>query len=230
MAKSMIIKDIANGTIDTTTALKRAKILFAALDDAELLNWVNYEISGYPSDANLPDYRIKRGALKGTYFKGSIASHIKWNDVSIPLGKMPANVIDEFLSVPFYDGVSALKQLVENSDNGQLARPIPADLFPFIAKYNNDPYMNIVTARVVVSTHCVTNMFSVIENRLLDALLLLEKEFGILDDLDIDTTVKSPEEIQTIARQIYVIVYNDQSVHIGDGNRIKDTDISTGGK
>lgn len=230
MAKSMIIKDIANGTIDTTTALKRAKILFAALDNAELLNWVNYEISGYPVDANLPDYRIERGALKGTYFKGSIASHIKWNDVSIPLGKMPADVIDEFLSVPFYDGVSALKQLVENSDNGQLARPIPADLFPFIAKYNNDPYMNIVTARVVVSTHCVTNMFSVIENRLLDALLLLEKEFEILDDLDIDTTVKSPEEIQTIARQIYVIVYSDQSVHIGDGNRIKDTDISTVGK
>lgn len=101
MAKSMIIKDIANGTIDTTTALKRAKILFAALDNAELLNWVNYEISGYPVDANLPDYRIERGALKGTYFKGSIASHIKWNDVSIPLGKMPADVIDEFLSVPF---------------------------------------------------------------------------------------------------------------------------------
>ena len=230
MAKSMIIKDIANGTIDTTTALKRAKILFAELDNAELLNWVNYEISGYPVDANLPDYRIERGALKGTYFKGSIASHIKWNNVSIPLGKMPADVIDELLSVPFYDGVSALKQLVENSDNGQLARPIPADLFPFIAKYNNDPYMNIVTARVVVSTHCVTNMFSVIENRLLDALLLLEKEFGILDDLDIDTTVKSPEEIQTIAKQIYVIVYNDQSVHIGDGNRTKDTDISTVGK
>ena len=63
MAKSMIIKDIANGTIDTTTALKRAKILFAELDNAELLNWVNYEISGYPVDANLPDYRIERGAL-----------------------------------------------------------------------------------------------------------------------------------------------------------------------
>lgn len=226
----MIIKDIANGAIDTTTALKRAKILFAALDGAELLNWVNYEISGYPTDANLPDYRIERGALKGTYFKGSIASHIKWNDVSIPLGKMPSDVIDEFLSVPFYDGVSALKQLVENSDNGQLARTIPADLFPFIAKYNNDPYMNIVTARVVVSTYCVTNMFSVIENRLLDALLLLEKEFGILDDLDIDTTIKSPEEIQSIAKRVYVIVYNDQSVHIGDGNKIKDTDITTGGK
>ena len=228
MAKSMIIKDIANGTIDTTTALKRAKILFAALENTELLNWVNYEISGYPFEAKLPDYRIERGALKGSYFKGSIASHMKWNDVSIPLGKMPPDVIDDFLRVPFYDGVNALKQLVDNSDNGQLARPIPADMFPYIAKYNNDPYMNIVAARVVVSTHCVTNMFSVIENRLLDALLLLEKEFGVLDDLDIDTTAKSPEEIDTIAKKVYVIVYNDKSIHIGDGNKIKDSAITTG--
>ena len=131
------------------------------------------------------------------------------------------------MRVPFYDGVNALKQL-DNSDNGQLARPIPADMFPYIAKYNNDPYMNIVAARVVVSTHCVTNMFSVIENRLLDALLLLEKEFGVLDDLDIDTTAKSPEEIDTIAKKVYVIVYNDKSIHIGDGNKIKDSAITTG--
>jgi len=230
MAKSMIIKDIANGTIDTTTALKRAKILFAALDNAELLNWVNYEISGYPFEAKLPDYRKERGTLKGSYFKGSMASHMKWNDVSIPLGEMPQDVIDDFLSVSFYDGVNALKQLVDNSDNGQLARPIPADLFPYIAKYNNDPYMNIVAARVVVSTHCVINMFSVIENRLLDALLLLEKEFGVLDDLDIDTAAKSPEEIDTIAKKVYVIVYNDKSIHIGDGNKIKNSTITTDGE
>ena len=227
MAKSKIIKDIANGTIDTMTALKRAKILFAALENAELLAWVNHEISGYPVDALLPDYRVERGTLKGSYFKGSMASHMKWNNVSIPLGKMPADLADDILKLQFHDGVNALKQLVETSDNGQLAKPIPADFFPYIAKYNNDPYMNIVSARVVGSTHCVTNIFSVIENRLLDALLLLEKEFGILDDLDIDTSAKSPDEIQTIAKKVYVIIYNDQSVNIGDGNKIKDSNIAS---
>lgn len=227
MAKSKIIKDIANGTIDTMTALKRAKILFAALENEELLAWVNHEISGYPVDAQLPDYRVERGTLKGSYFKGSMASHMKWNNVSIPLGKMPADLADDILKLQFHDGVNALKQLVETSDNGQLAKPIPADFFPYIAKYNNDPYMNIVSARVVGSTHCVTNIFSVIENRLLDALLLLEKEFGILDDLDIDTSAKSPDEIQTIAKKVYVIIYNDQSVNIGDGNKIKDSNIAS---
>ena len=228
MAKSKIIKDIANGEIDTTTALKRAKILFVALDDSNLLDWVNYEIAGYPTDAKLPDYRVERGELKGSYFKGSMASHMKWTDVSIPLGKMPTDVIDDLLRVPLYDGINALKQLIANADNGQLAKPIPADFFPYIAKCNKDPYMNIVAARVVISTHCVSNIFSVIENRLLDALLLLEKEFGILDDLDIDTSTKLPEDIQTIANKVYVIIYNDHSVRIGDGNKIKDTNITTG--
>ena len=228
MAKSMIIKDIANGAIDTTTALKRAKILFSSLDNVELMDWVNYEIAGYPTDAKLPDYRVERGELKGSYFKGSMASHMKWTDVSIPLGKMPTDEINDLLSVSFYDGVNALKQLIENADNGHLVKPIPADYFPYIAKCNQDPFMNIVAARVVVSTHCVTNIFSVIENRLLDALLLLEKEFGNLDDLDIDTSVKSPEDIQEISKKVYVMVYNDKSIHIGDGNKIKDTSVTTG--
>lgn len=228
MAKSMIIKDIANGAIDTTTALKRAKILFSSLDNVELMDWVNYEIAGYPTDAKLPDYRVERGELKGSYFKGSMASHMKWTDVSIPLGKMPTDAINDLLSVSFYDGVNALKQLIENADNGHLVKPIPADCFPYIAKCNQDPFMNIVAARVVVSTHCVTNIFSVIENRLLDALLLLEKEFGNLDDLDIDTSVKSPEDIQEISKKVYVMVYNDKSIHIGDGNKIKDTSVTTG--
>ena len=52
-------------------------------------------------------------------------------------------------------------------------------------------------------------------------------EFGNLDDLDIDTSVKSPEDIQEIAEKVCVIVYNDHSVHIGDGNKIKDTSIMT---
>jgi len=227
MAKSKIIKDIANGTIDTFTALKRAKVLFTELGDDSLLNWVNYELAGYPTDATLPDYRIERGVLKGSYFKGSMASHMKWNDVSIPLGKMPKDISDNFLSVPFYDGVNALKQLVDVAENGQLGKTIPADLFPYIAKYNEDPYMMIISARVVVSAHCVTNIFSVIESRLLDVLILLEKEFGVLDDLDIDTSTKSPEDVQSIVHKVQLIIYNDQSIHIGDGNKFKDSNVAT---
>lgn len=58
-------------------------------------------------------------------------------------------------------------------------------------------------------------------------LMILEKEFGCLDDLDIDTTVKSEEELKTINEQIFVLVYSDNSVSIGSGNKIKDATIAS---
>ena len=41
MARSAIIKDLANSTVDTMTALKRAKVLFAELGNDDLLEWVS---------------------------------------------------------------------------------------------------------------------------------------------------------------------------------------------
>lgn len=48
MAKSKIIKDLANGEVDTITALKRAKVLVSDLENDGILRWLDYEISGYP--------------------------------------------------------------------------------------------------------------------------------------------------------------------------------------
>ena len=57
MAKSTIIKELANGKVDLHTSLKRTKVLLQEFDDKKLLEWVNYEIEGYPSDVELPKYR-----------------------------------------------------------------------------------------------------------------------------------------------------------------------------
>jgi hypothetical protein len=229
MARSKIIQDLANSKVDTMTALKRAKVLLSELGNNELLNWINYEIAGYPSEVILPVYRIKHGNLIGSYFKGSMASHMTWTNVSLPLGKMPDDKKDEILSVQFREGVEALKQLSENSadGSGQLGKVIPADFFSAIATYNDDPFMIITSARAVIGTHCILNIFSVIENRLLDVLILLEKEFGNLDELDLDVQSKTPEELQDITKQIIVIVYSDHSVNIGDGNKITRSDIAS---
>lgn len=152
MAKSKIIKDLANGSVDIVTALKRAKVLISDLDCPEMLNWLNNEISGYPKDAELPSYRISRGNLKGSYFKGSMASHMTYTNVSLPLGKMPEDMQEDILALRFRDSVSALKELVTSAQksNGKLGKAIPADVFPNIALYNDDPYMIITSANVVL--------------------------------------------------------------------------------
>lgn len=229
MAKSKIIKDLANGEVDTITALKRAKVLVSDLANDGILRWLDYEISGYPEGVAIPSYRKTHGILMGSYFRGSMATHMTWNHVSIPLGKMPDDIKELLLSVEFHESVEALRKLAQTSqDSGnQLGKTIPADLFSAIATYNDDPYMIITSARVVVGEHIISNIFSVIENKLLDMLMILEKEFGCLDELDIDITTKSKEEIEAINNRILVLVYNDNSVSIGDGNKIKRTTIAS---
>ena len=229
MAKSKIILDLANSSVDTMTALKRAKVLLLELGNDKLLEWVNCEIAGYPSDAELPEYRVVQGNLMGSYFKGSMANHMKWNNVSLPLGKMPDEIRDRILNVSFHEGVDALKKLLESADDEerQLGATLPAEFFPIIAKCNNDPYMNIISARVVIGSQFVQNIFSVIENKLLDIFMILEKEFVNLDSLDIDVSGKSEEELHKISERMVVVIYNDNRVTVGNGNKIKDSTIAS---
>ena len=152
-----------------------------------------------------------------------------WTNVFIPLGKMPDDLQESLLQVELRESVDSLKKVAENSaaKDAQPGKVIPADFYPIIAKYNNDPYMMITSARVIFGEQCITNVFAAIENRLLDILILLEKKFGILDELDIDVTSKDPEELQDIAEKIILIIYHDQSVTIGDNNKIKDSTIAS---
>ena len=41
----------------------------------------------------------------------------------------------------------------------------------------------ITSARVIIGEQCISDIFAAVENRLLDVLILLEKEFGNLDEL-----------------------------------------------
>lgn len=233
MAKSQIIKDLANGTADIQTALKRTKVLLQELNNDKLLQWVNYEIEGYPENAenaDIPDYRIIGGQVYGTYFKGSIATHVQYNHVPISLGNLPDEIKNDILTIKITQGIEALNAMVIESrrkENGGLTRLIPSELYPHIAQANNDLGMIIVTASVELNMAEILNIFPKIESKLLDILLFLEKQFGKLDDLDINTESKSEEELERITNHIYVVIYNDKSITIGDKNKIKDSNIAS---
>ena len=229
MAKSQIIKELANGRINVEIALKRTKVLISELNCPEIKAWINYELSGYPDNVKLPVYRKCYGMLIGSYFKGSISNLIKYNNVPISLGKMPKEERDTMLLIQFTESIGALYELSNNTrkEKQQIGRAIPAEMYPFIAMYNDDMYMNITAVRVIVGNHKIDEIFSAVENKLLDTLLLLEKEFGNLDELDIDLTIKTSEEIDNVIKEMNIIIFNDNSITIGDDNKIKDAEIST---
>lgn len=224
MAKSQIIKDLANNTVDLQTALKRVKVLLQEFDDEKLLEWVNYEIEGYPSDdEKVPEYRKILGQPYCSYFKGSMMNHITYTDVLLSLGDMPEEHKQEFYYMYMTQGIETLRHFVD--ENKEIDRVIPAEYYPYIAKCNNDLGMIITSAVVKFNMPDVFNIFPRVENKLLDILRYLEKQFGNLDDLDIDLDSKSKDEVKEIKNHIYVMIYYDQSVTVGDKNKIKGSNI-----
>lgn len=225
MAKSQIIKDVANNLVDLQIALKRVKILLQEFDDKKLLEWVNYEIEGYPSDDKVPEYRKILGQPYCSYFKGSMMNHIIYTDVPLSLGNMPEEHKQEFYYMYMTQGIETLKHFV--AEDKEIGRVIPAEYYPYIAKCNNDLGMIITSAVVKFNMSDVINIFPRVENKLLDILRYLEKQFGKLDDLDIDLDSKSKDEVNEIKNNIYVIIYNDQSVTVGDKNKINGSNIAS---
>lgn len=222
MAKSTIIKDFAGGKVSVEIALKQLKVLLAEFDKPEMLKWVNAELQGYDDTDVLPEYRVVVGNLVGNFLN----YYTKCTHISIPLkSDAPKELVEMCSQVRLYDSLSALRALTET--DREFGRQINALLLPYVQQFSAISMTALLNATVEFSQTQVKNVFSRVENAVLDVLLLLEKEFGNLDDLDIDLTSKSNDEIQNIASNIMILLYNDNSIAIGDNNRMKNTSISS---
>ena len=203
-------------------ALKQLKVLLAEFDKPEMLKWVNAELQGYDDTDVLPEYRVIVGNLVGNFLN----YYTKCTHISIPLkSDAPKELVEMCSQVRLYDSLSALRALTET--DREFGRQINASLLPYVQQFSAISMTALLNATVEFSQTQVKNVFSRVENAVLDVLLLLEKEFGNLDDLDIDLTSKSNDEIQNIASNIMILLYNDNSIVIGDNNRMKDTSISS---
>lgn len=226
MARSQIIKDLANGKCDLGTALKRTKVLLKLLGNEEVLQWINCEIEGYKNEDTIPEYRSFMGVFVGTYMIGTMGYHENYRNVSIPMGKMPEKKRELILTAQVNQGISTLEQMLKDP-NGRFSKPIPADIYRAIEKYIDDPFFSIISGNVLVDKMQVMNIIPRVENTLLDMLLLLEKEFGNLDELDIDVDSKDEEQLEDIRNSLCVMVFNDNRVTIGNDNRFKDSTIAS---
>ena len=155
---------------------------------------------------------------------------MNYTHVPLSLGNLSAEMKHDLLTIQITQGIEALRGMVseiERNNGSGLSKPIPAEFYPLIAKANNDLEMIIYTASVELDMSKILNIFPKVESKLFDILYYLEKQFGNLDDLDIDTESKSPTELETIINRIYVMIYNDKSVMIGNNNKIKDSYIAS---
>lgn len=108
MAKSQIIKDLANGTVDLHTSLKRAKVIFQEIGSEDLSRWIRNELEGYKNKEDVPEYRKVRGSLVGCYIVGNM----KCENVAIPTDNVDEDVVDGLLVNYAKQSVFALQHAI----------------------------------------------------------------------------------------------------------------------
>lgn len=207
--RSKIIIDIIKGNINVAQALEVLDLLLEDLDDTTIKSWVSNEINGYSKDDDIPEYRKVSASIVGTV-KTYTAIISKYN---IPV---PLEYEKELNTVDIRDGINEIIQMSEaekESDIHTLMLPLNIAYINSIATINGE----VTHANRQLSLYAYTNILGKLKTKLLSIFKELERNYGNLDDyyIEFQDDAKEKETVKNITNIIY-----DQSVKIGDGNRI----------
>lgn len=218
MAKSNIIKNFINSNMDINTALQNLMAILYCLEDENLINWANKELSGYDSINELPEYRKLKGRVMASYIVGNM----KYSNAPFIISHLDDDIQENLININLYSSISTLEEM-KNKGESRIGKPIPPEFYILLQENTN---AHIIEASVNTDLSSINDVISKVRVKILKTLLFLEKEFGNLDELDIDISIKNKDELKNIVQHIHFNLY-DNSIKIGDGNKIKGSNITT---
>lgn len=221
MAKSMIIKALANNEISMEIALNRLLIIASDLDNNSLADWAAAELHGYSEDMELPEYRKKK-SMHFTY--SGVNGGFQVTNIPFTYLEIIAEHDENAFDVPIMDSIATLQNFLDHSDKQSYCRDYTY-LNGYVYERTGIQCTSILQR---VPLNFLQNILSEIKTRVLRVLVKLDKEYGCLDNLDVDTTNKSPEEIAAINKVVNNYIYINNGINIGDNNKIKSSEILGG--
>lgn len=232
-----LISDIINSLIDDTKSLNntllKTKVLASRINNSNLLSWVNSELSGYPNDESLPDYRKNIVShIKGDYIVGSM----KYSNQPIPTSGMNDRFGINVNKTTFRQGISSLEELSKTGNSETLMLPFPAEIVGFLEQNwrtfdeENGYYLNLINARKIIPRGAITEIVSQVKNRLLDFMLEIDNQYGNITEIK-DLSSKNKEITQIMKQTIINNTGDGNLLNTGDSNEIKSSiSINKGNK
>lgn len=213
MAKSKIIKELANNEISLEVALNRLYIIATDIQDENLQNWAENEINGYP-EVKLPEYRIAHNTMI-TYSK--INGGFQATNHPLPLKELLEPEDPNQFSMPIREGIGTI--LTYSNDN--TSHKVGRDLTWLQGLVYKKTGLQCYSIMQTVPVNFFQGILNSIKMALMKIFLKLEQTYGCLDDLDINLESISDEKIAKTEREIYKYIYVDNSISIGDRNKIE---------
>ena len=143
-----------------------------------------------------------------------------YSNVNIPI--IDKKAYEFFSKVPISEPLSTLMKLA-NAESESEKHTLYLDANTVVVNQYQQTNGQVIRARRELSIYAYNNIIATIKDKLLNIFKILEENYGNLDELYIDffDSLKQKE----VAEKIEKIVYNDNSIHMGDNNSIKDSKI-----
>lgn len=197
-----LLDEIRDGAISETTSLeevlRRCVLLGHRLRYEPLKTWAMRELNGYPTGADVPDYRVIRGVLQGEFVFG-------FNLVSNYV--VPASLFSEsehraHTQLPLAHGIAELAAWSQQVEPFKLTTG-----FPLMAEWitaHIDQYQHCVSVGLSVSPSHVKDVLSQIRNRILEFVMELE---GAVPEANDGAMSVTPQTTQAASQIFHTTIY-----------------------
>ena len=187
MPKSKIIKDIVNGTAEIETSLNRLYLLATDIKDETIMEWAEKELQGYSQDEDIPDYRKIRSLV--FRFSG-ISGNFQVKNIALQPELLGTNIIDMVSKIDVRDSVSTIMHFAENKND------LERDLGFLVGEVfkNSHGTIKATTISQIITPSMYNEIVSCIKQKIIREFIQLEKEYGNLDELEIQSD-EDPENI-----------------------------------
>lgn len=210
MAKSKIIKEIANKEISLEVAFNRLLIIASDIGNQDLIDWATNELNGYQNNEKVPKYR--EGNMGHIIYSG-FNGRLQVTNQPLPLSALDKEII-EYLSVNSFNQDIATIERFAFGDSGNIS----LDLTDLAGNVYRNTQIQCISISMNFPKEVFLGILSTIRTKLLTVFLELDKELGCLDDLDIDIEGKKLKELNN---KLNIIIYEDNSITIGNSNKLK---------
>lgn len=214
MSKSKIIGQLINNEIELTVALRRLYVLVNDLGNEEIKEWVDKEINGYSVVDQLPEYRVfKSCELKYSGINGSYQVTAQ----PLPLSWLSKNTID---AISIHRITAPISEIESNAKSTEMLQIGRTNLAGEVNKNTSKDFfggVQCIEIHQVVPAAQFGRIVTAIMDKVLKALLELDKKFGCLDNLDIDTSKLKKKDRDELSTNLDVII-NANKVKIKGSN------------
>ncbi len=184
-----IQEELASSDVDVVVVLRKCKILARRLHSDQFAQWLDWELNGYPKEAEVPEYRTVHPVHYASFSNGY------W---SIQQQSISTMLIDKewrhlFEPFPYRAGIEAVKTLAAAKGGGMLER----NEFRFLLK-NKVVDLPCHQFWSQISDVELKQIVSAVTNRLLDFVMDIEAENPNAGEAPASEIPVAPERVQQL--------------------------------